>query len=181
MANDTVSSRYAQALLELGQQHDCADEFLEQSTALVGLFEQSADFREVLLNPGINIEERRKTVRAIGEALGLNQMVTNFVMLLLDNDRIRKLPGIAEAYREKLNDARGRVRANVTTAVSLSDDQLGRIRDVLAEVTGREVELETDVEPDIIGGAVARVDGVVYDGSVRSQLHELKDKILQEV
>lgn len=181
MASDTISSRYAEALFELGEEHDCVEQFRDELDGLVEMFDDSDDFREVLLNPGIDIEERRRAIRAVADELDLMEMVANFVMTLLDNDRIRKLRDIAEAYRGRVDEAQGRVRANLTTAIELDDDQRGRLQDVLSEMTGRDVVLETDVDPDLLGGAVTRVDGVVYDGSVRNQLNNLRDQILEQV
>jgi len=181
MASDTISSRYAEALFELGEEHDCVEQFRDELDGLVEMFDDSDDFREVLLNPGIDIEERRRAIRAVADELDLMEMVANFVMTLLDNDRIRKLRDIAEAYRGRVDEEQGRVRANLTTAIELDDDQRGRLQEVLSEMTGRDVVLETDVDPDLLGGAVTRVDGVVYDGSVRNQLNNLRDQILEQV
>lgn len=181
MASDTISSRYAEALFELGEEHDCVEQFRDELDGLVEMFDESDDFREVLLNPGIDIEERRRAIRAVADELDLMEMVANFVMTLLDNDRIRKLRDIAEAYRGRVDEEQGRVRANLTTAIELDDDQRGQLQEVLSEMTGRDVVLETDVDPDLLGGAVTRVDGVVYDGSVRNQLNNLRDQILEQV
>lgn len=181
MASDTISSRYAEALFELGEEHDCVEQFRDELDGLVEMFDESDDFREVLLNPGIDIEERRRAIRAVADELDLMEMVANFVMTLLDNDRIRKLRDIAEAYRGRVDEEQGRVRANLTTAIELDDDQRGQLQEVLSEMTGRDVVLETDVDPELLGGAVTRVDGVVYDGSVRNQLNNLRDQILEQV
>lgn len=181
MAQDAVARRYAEALFELGVEHDKLETFLDQIDGLVETFHNSQVFRHLLLNPGIDQDERREAIRHIGGKLDLDQMLINFLFLLLDNDRVRKLPGIEEAFRHHVDRARNRVRATVTSAVPLEGSEKRALQEVLGEMTGKEIVLSTEVDESLIGGAVARVGSTIYDGSVRNQLEQLKDNILQEV
>ncbi|MFB6262990.1 MAG: ATP synthase F1 subunit delta [Bradymonadaceae bacterium] len=181
MSNEAVAERYAEALYELGDEHGAVDAFRDQITGVAEAFEESGELRSTLLNPGIGVDERREVVRGLAEAWELDQMVLNFLLLLLDNDRVRDLPAIAEAFRDRIDEEEGNVRATITSAVPLDRGQKRAVKEVLGDLTGKNVVLTTEVDESLIGGAVARVGGRVYDGSVRSNLERLKNDILETV
>jgi F-type H+-transporting ATPase subunit delta len=104
--------------------------------------------------------------------------VQRFVLLLLERRRIVLLPSIARAYRDMADAHLGRVRAQITSAEPLAAAALDRVRRSLEQRTGKQVIVETAVDPDLIGGLVARVGDLVLDGSVRTQLSDLRAKLL---
>lgn len=181
MASDAAAKRYADALFEIGVEHDKLDTLHDQLDSVLEAFHQSKDFRNLLLHPSIDVDVRRNTLRKLADDWELDQLVVNFLFVLLDNERIRALPSILEAYRQQLDDKEGNLRATVTTAVELDDDQKSALQEVLSEKFGKNIILTTETDEDLIGGAVARVGGRVYDGSVANQLDQLKDNILEEV
>lgn len=181
MSQDAAADRYAQALFELGVEHDQLEGLLEELTAVREVFEESSVFRHLMLHPGIDRGERREAIRELADQWGLDDMLRNFLFILLDNERVRKLHQIERSYRELVDEHQGNVRATVTSAVELDGGQEEAIRDVLAEATGRDVILETEVDEDLIGGAVTRIGDIEYDGSVRNHLEQLKHRILREV
>ncbi len=178
MAEDAVARRYAEALVELGEEHDKLEVFATQLQGVVRLLDESAEFRHLLLNPGIESGERRAAIRSLGEDIDLDQMMVNFLFILLDNDRVRHVPEILAAFHDRLDDQQNRVRAEITSAVALEGSEKEALRKAIAEMTGKDVEMTTDVDESLIGGAVTRIGGTVYDGSVRTQLEQLKDNIL---
>ena len=89
------------------------------------------------------------------------------------------LPELAEAYRSRLMDHQQIVRATVTTAVALPPDRVSALEQGLATATGRQVQLRVDVDPAILGGAVARIGSTVYDGSITTQLDRLKQRLVE--
>ncbi len=181
MANDkSVAQRYAQALFELGQEHDRLEGFEEEIEAFLDAFESSDMLQHTLLNPGIELEERHRVVREVVEHLDLTEMTRNFLLLLLDNDRVGQLREIVETYRNRVDQSRDRIRAEVTSAVPLNQSQQRALKSALSDRTGKEVVLTTEVDESLIGGAVTRIGSLVFDGSVRNELDRLKDNILQE-
>lgn len=181
MSGHPVAKRYAHALMELGSERDNAEALREQLDALADLFDESKVFRTSMLNPSVQLEERRGTIRAIAEELDLDEIVKNFCLLLLDNDRFRVLPHIAETFGRLVDDRSGNVRATVTSASELDEDQVNRIKKALSDVTGKNVIVERKVDEALLGGVVARVGSRVYDGSVRTQIESLRESILREV
>ena len=181
MASDAAARRYAHALFEIGVEHDKLEALGEQLDTLVDAFEESVAFRHLLLHPGIEAGERRRTIEQLADKWGLDGMMVNFVFLLLDNERIRRIPAIAGYYRELVDEEEGNIRATVTSAIELDGGEERAIKDVLSEKTGKDVILTTKIDEDLIGGAVTRIGGTVFDGSVRNQLDQLKQNILEEV
>ena len=181
MAKTPAAKRYAQALFELGVEHDELEELGDALDEASTLLDDSPELRNVLFNPAVELDERRQVVDAIAEHAKWPKLFRNFLMLLIDNDRIGCLAGIADNYAGRADDHQGRVRARVTTAVELDDDALESLRDRLGELTGKEVLMSTDVDPSLIGGAVARVGSTIYDGSIQNHLQRMREAILQEV
>lgn len=181
MAGQPVARRYAKAMLDIGTEQGSAEELREQLDAMAKLYRDSRPFRNALLNPSVKLEERRRVIKAIGQKLGLNEMLVNFVQLLLDNDRFRVLPDIAEQYSAMVDARSGRVRAQVTSAEPLDPAQQARLKAALGKLTGKDVLLQTEVDQDILGGVVTRIGTTIYDGSLRTQLETLRTSILEEV
>jgi F-type H+-transporting ATPase subunit delta len=181
MAGEPVARRYAQALLEIGVEQDNYEKLRDQLDEMAALYEQSKPFRTALLNPSIGLDERRKVIRAIAEKRDWHQMLINFALLLLDNDRFRIVPTMARTFGRLVDQQSGNVRAQVTSAVALDDTQKRNIKTTLDQITGKNVLLETEVDEALLGGAVTRIGSMVYDGSVRSQIERLRESILAEV
>ncbi len=181
MAGEPVARRYAQAMMDIGVEHNSYEKLRDQLDELAAIYTQSKPFRTALLNPSISLEERHAIVRAIAQKRGWDQMVINFALLLLDNDRFRVMPQIASAFGRMADQRAGNVRARLTSAVALDDAQRAHIKRALGEITGKNVLLEADIDESLLGGAVTRIGSMVYDGSVKSQIERLRDSILAEV
>ena len=121
---------------------------------------------------------RRAAVAAILDRDGsITPAVARLLLLLAERDRIRLLPQILEAYRERLLAHRRIVRAEVVTAVPLPEERRRAVEAGLAAATGLTVAMEVRVDPSIVGGVVARIGSTVYDGSVVRQLARLRERL----
>jgi F-type H+-transporting ATPase subunit delta len=180
MRNRKLALRYARALLEAlpdpGEQ-EAADEFL---TALAGAMGRDARLRDRLLDPAIAREARISALVALVRAHGLPRQVENFLRAVVDHGRTGDLPVIAAEYRGARQRAQGIVSATLVTAGPLGEELTLRARRALERLSGRQVSLQCEVEPGLIGGAVARVGSTVYDGSLRNQLARLRQKMAEE-
>ncbi len=181
MTNSPVARRYARALFELGLDHDVLEELGQALSQAEELLDKSVELHSVLLNPALELDERRGVIEAVADKAGWPKLFRNFLMLLLDRDRLQELRGIAEAFNDKIDDHFGRARARVTSAVELSGAEAKKLEERLEKLTGKEVIMTTEVDESLIGGVVARVESKVYDGSVRNHLQRMREKILKEV
>jgi len=112
--------------------------------------------------------------------MGTGDVCFHFLCLLVDKERIRYLPVIYSIYRKLEDDLAGRMRASVTTAQKLGDDQKEAVRKALEDRFNKQIFLEEIEDPEILGGIVCKVDGMVFDGSVRTQLEILGENIRGE-
>jgi F-type H+-transporting ATPase subunit delta len=169
-----ASRRYAEAIFGLAQQDQSFDAWGADLDALAELLETPLAAR-VLRSPAVTPAQKLQLLRA--EIPTLRPAANNLLALLMHRGRFHLLPEIAAAYRELLNRARGIATARVTTAVPLdatTRDELGRR---LAAYTGQQVQLETSVDPAIMGGVVARIGDTLIDGSVRGRLESLRRRL----
>jgi F-type H+-transporting ATPase subunit delta len=176
-----VSRRYATALVEAAAKEGAervekvADE-IQRTAALLG---GSPDLKNVLLNPVFTPAERAKVLEAVMQKLALSDLVRRFLKLLVDGDRIGELNAIARAVRRMADLRAGIVRAEVTAASALSPDAVASLRRALEKRTGRQVELELSIDPSLLGGVRARIGSTVIDGTLRSQLEQLREGLLR--
>tara|TARA_Y100001968_G_scaffold327791_1_gene373585 strand:- start:2088 stop:2489 length:402 start_codon:yes stop_codon:yes gene_type:complete len=125
--------------------------------------------------------ERAAVMAAVLGKAKVHRITKNFVSLLLDNNRLSALSGIVDAFEKYYDERIGRVRARVCSAAPLDKDTLAELERHLLEVTGKkQVLLETEVDPDLVGGIVTHVGDLVFDGSIRTQLSLLQNKLLSQ-
>lgn len=181
MAGELVARRYAKALLDIGISHNNLQELRGHLEDLGRLVAEVDIFREALLNPSIRLSERRSVMREIADKRGWDPLVRSYGLLLLDNDRVRFAPVISAQFNQMVDAHMGNIRAHVTSAQELNALQKMNIQKALSELTGKKVLLDTTTDPTLIGGAVTRIGGTVYDGSIKSQIARLRQSILAGV
>ena len=104
-------------------------------------------------------------------------MAIHFLLLLLERDRLTYLPSIATRYRRFLNESKGRVEAKVVSPNSLEPVMVDRLREVLHRISHKEIVLQQETDASLIGGVLVEFEGKVYDGSVRTQLEKMKQRV----
>lgn len=168
-----IAEPYAKALMSVAEQNDLADRIGEDVTFLRQALKESSDFANFLANPIVKPEDKKSVLRQVAES-EIHAYTLNILMLLVDRGRILFLDDVCSRYQALLRDRNQAVLARVTTAVELTDDQRRAISDKVKALTNaREVELETQIDPDIIGGAIVRVGSQVLDASLKGQLRRL--------
>jgi F-type H+-transporting ATPase subunit delta len=180
MTNKTAAARYARALLDVAIKEKADLERIEQElTDFAGLLDQQPALEKVLLNPAVPVPRKRAVVVELTTRAKFLPIVAKLLALLGERDRLILIPDLVASYRDRLADYRKIVRAEVTTATPLPPERVQQIQKSLAEVTGRTVSLQARVDPSIVGGLVARVGSVVYDGSVTRQLEKLRERLVE--
>ena len=176
MIEGSLSRRYSKALFELaresGQEESIGDElerFRSTST--------DSPLGAVLSNPGFALDSRKKILLEVAKSLQLSSATEHFLSLLLDRDRLAFVPSIIASYRHLVNQAKGRVDAKVIAAEPLRSKVIERLRDSLHRLSGKDVILQEEGDPELLGGLVVEFQGKIYDGSVRTQLEIMKQRI----
>lgn len=181
MVNVSIARRYARALLDVASEAGRVDAVAEQLTAFARAFAKSPELTDVLLNPAYTRTQRSQVVEGVMKALpgGPDPLLASTLRLLVDRNRLGYLADIARLFGDMADARAGRVRGHVTTAAPLTSDALAGIQKQLQQLTQRNVILETRVDPSLLGGVSAQVGSILYDGSLRTQLEEMRRELKQ--
>ncbi len=171
-------STYAEALFEAARERGELEGVLEDLEEFAGVLDESEELRLFFYGGQIPEREKRRAIDALTHNMTLS--TRNFLKVLSDKGREEILDEVLLRYEELVKEHLGRVEVEVTTAVELSEEEVSRIKERLGRLLeGREVILNTNVAPDILGGAVFRIGGRMVDGSVRGQLSSLREEMLE--
>lgn len=180
MRDRTLAVRYARALYAALPGPDAAERAGEFLSALAAATVDSAELRDVLLNPAVSRSDRKALLRSLADSRGADREVRNFLSVLVDHGRAGALPAIAEAFRALKDEESGVVSATLTTAFALPASIEERARLALERISGKKVRLTCVVDPEVLGGASARIGSTVWDGSLRSQLAAVRRRMAEE-
>ncbi len=173
-----VGDPYAEALMSIAQANGLEDHFGDELKGFLWLLGESKDFEAFLANPLLKPQDKKAIIRQIaGE--GVNPLLVNFLLFLVDRRRIIFLSAIAQKYLELLRKLRNAVLADVTSASELSDEQKNAIAEKVKTMTGAaSVEISTKIDPSLIGGVIVKVGDQVLDASLRGQLRRLSINLM---
>jgi F-type H+-transporting ATPase subunit delta len=159
--------------MSLAQSSNLSEKFGEDIRSLLSLLEGSEDLRQFLGNPLVKPDAKKAVIQQIaGDEM--NPLMHSFLKLLVDKGRIVFLEGIGKQYLARLRELNQTVLAEVTSAVPLSDAQQQTVREkVQAMTSASQVEIETKIDADLIGGVIIKVGSQVIDASLRGQLRRL--------
>ena len=174
MRSTAAARRYARALFALARETGRVPEVRSELDAMAELFDDNPALVRSLFRPLHPAAERRAVLGAVSDRIGASATVRNFYAFLIDQRRLVDFPGIHEEYGHLADAAAGRTRAAVVSAAPLREDQRERLRHALSARTGQEVELSETVDSSLLGGAIATIGGLVFDGSLRTQLSQLR-------
>lgn len=172
-----LARRYARALLDVATQRDAQDGVGSELAVLATLFREDPVLRRTLTDPLVPQKRREEVLTALVEAAQLREETAETLRQMLAHDRMARVPEVEVAYGRLLDERRGIVEVDVETAAPLDDAQREHLRRALERLTGHEVRLEEEVDPDLLGGVVARVGDVVYDASVKGRLRQIREEM----
>lgn len=174
MTRGSIARRYAKALLGIAQELGKVEEFGEQLKSFARVLTENGELFETLRNPAYPTDERKSVVVKVIEAMKLDQMVRNFILLVTDRRRIEYIPAMASSYRDISDNMAGRIRATITTATDLKEDKASRIAATLSKKLGKQIILTGKKDPQLIAGVVAEVGNLRFDTSLRNALKNME-------
>jgi len=175
--SSTVARRYARALFGLAAESATVPAMREELARISALLEAHPELGRALFRPLHPVNERRAVLKSVCQRIGASGTLQNFLLFLVDQRRIVDYAGIRAEFERLADEAAGRMHADVIAASPLDERQVERLRAALSARTGLEIELAVRVDPELIGGAVAAIGGLVFDGSLRTQLSQLRDTL----
>ena len=164
---------YAAALMSLAKSKDLTERFAEDVRGLINIMDESPEFKQFMGNPVMKPEDKKAVLqRMVGDQV--DPYMRNFLMLLIDRGRIIFLEQIGKQYLALLRELNQTVLAEVTSTVELNEDQKNTVRERVKSMTGaREVEIETKIDPSLLGGVIIKIGSQIIDSSLQGQLRRI--------
>ncbi len=170
---------YSRALYELAQETGAEATILEEIRAVCTLFAENPDYVSLLDTPALPKAQR---LALLDEAFSdLSPYHLNFLKILCEKHGIRQYPACAGGYEDLYDQAHGILRATAVTAVAMTDGQCNALTRKLETMTGKTVQLQNAVDPQILGGVTLRFGGVQLDGSLQSRLEDLRQSLKRAI
>ena len=175
----SVTSIYARALADVvfDRKLDAA-KVLQEALALVTLFADSKDLREVWEAPSIPGDQKRHLLDAIASRQGISREVRNFIAVLIDHQRISSLRPIVKQFELELSERMGFAEAEITSARVISQEARHELQSQIEKVVGKKIRADYQMDESLLGGAVVRVGSTIYDGSVKGQLERIREQLV---
>jgi F-type H+-transporting ATPase subunit delta len=177
--NNTIARRYAKALVQLGSEGGLVDRFREELAGIDTLFAGNAELRAVFSNPAFTADQKKEIMQGLVEKSKCSELVGNFLLLLVDKNRVAFLDQIVHTYEKLADEHSGIIRPVIRTAFSLDDSQVASIQVALEKKSGKKVIPQVTVDKGLMGGLVTQIGDTAFDSSVKTQLKRIQD-ILQK-
>jgi F-type H+-transporting ATPase subunit delta len=177
----SLARRYSRALVKIGQETQTMQEIGKELAKFVEIFPREKELQEALTGPVLKRDVKDEIITNICKQLGMSDLMTSFLRLLNEKGRMEYLERIAIAYQDMADQAQAVARAQVTAADALTEEQTEQVRDTLARISGKQVIMELQQDPGIIGGLVIRMEGLLLDGSIKRQLDKIREQMTKEV
>lgn len=178
MSVETVARRYATALADVVAKSGETDSIRHELKTWEQIIAGNGELQSVFSNPSIAHLRKENVLNSLLEKTNPSRTSSNFLRLLLRNNRLTELRQINEKFDSVLEERSGSVAAEVTSARDLPEAEKAELRANIEKLTGKNVNLTFRVDPDLIGGVVTRIGSTVYDSSVKTQLENLKEELV---
>jgi F-type H+-transporting ATPase subunit delta len=174
MISSAILGRYARSLAEIVFEEDIEPKATGDLATYGEIFRAVPDLLEVFHSPAVPREAKDKLLEELMKMHPVNPITSNFLRVLLQHNRIRYFEQIRDSYLKFVNERKGIVSAQVTAADPLSEEELKQLADRLGGITGKTVNVELQTDSNLLGGIVVQVGSTIFDGSIRTQLAEIK-------
>ena len=177
MKNLAIARRYAKALLMIGKEDGQTETYREELNGIAELIQGEKVLEQALTNPLYDAAGRRKVLEAVIEKMNLSKVMSSFLLLVFEKGRVGFIGSINEFYQKLADELKGVARASLVSATELSSAAIDKIRASLSKRTGKDITLEIEQDPTLIGGIVTRIGDLVLDGSIKTQLLNMRESL----
>jgi F-type H+-transporting ATPase subunit delta len=175
-----IARRYAEALADIAVARNQVEQIEQEVGAFSRLMSDNRELSDLFASPVFSRSDKARVLDALIEKMRPGPMTANLFRTLLQHYRLHHIDTIYRQFQRAINVRRGMVEAEVTTASAMGRAEQDALAGRLREMTGKQVQLQFKTDPEIIGGVVTRIDSVVYDGSIRTQLQVVKQRLKRE-
>jgi F-type H+-transporting ATPase subunit delta len=175
--NLAIARRYAKALLMIGKEDGQTETYREELNGIAELIQREKALEQALTNPLYDAAGRRMVLVAVIEKLNLSKIMNSFLLLVFEKGRVGFIGSINDFYQKLADELKGVARASLVSATELSSEAVDKIRASLSKRTGKDIVLEIEQDPSLIGGIVTRIGDLVLDGSIKTQLLNMRESL----
>ena len=179
MISSDLAKRYARAFFDIAVEEGKIEDYGRELAAFASLIVQNKALQEFLANPIFELKSKKNVIEELLGRTRISGRTANFLRLLVDKQRINFLGEVENAYREFMDKSLKKVRVSVKTPYPLTSELEGALKQRVAEMTGKEVEMTVEDDASLIGGLIVRVGDTMYDGCIKTQLGNIR-KLLGE-
>ncbi len=179
MASIATLRDLSEALIESAKQEHKLDKVTSDIEDFFSVLSETPELRNVLWSSTYELAERQSIVGDISLKRGYDSLTSNFLGLVLELDKFKSLLNSEQTFVQKLRKASGKIRAEIVTAQAPTEEDLSKIKAKLTQVMGQDVEVTSQIDPEIIGGIIAKVEDKVFDGSIKTQLERIRGVLSQ--
>ena len=179
MIEESLATGYAQALFEVASKRGGADDIEKDLEGIKEILESNKEFRDILYHPSITKTDKKDIInKTIGHQCS-SKWVRNLLYILIDKRREKILDFLPDVFKGVAGQIRGVVSVKVQTAFPLTGTRRVKLKENIEKLTKKKVELETEVNKEIIGGMIIRIENKIIDGSITNHLKNLKKNLLK--
>lgn len=172
-----IAKRYAKALVELAGEQKTFEKTSEDLKAFVDAMEGQPAVEKLFRSPAVTPKDKKAVIRDIAQRLNLHTTTTRFIEFLAENGRVRHIREVQQAFEDLLAERQNRVAVELTSATAVNNGYLSDLKGRLERITGKNVDIKTQIDPSLIAGARARIGSVIYDGSIKNQLNRMRERM----
>lgn len=173
----TVSRPYAEAMADVALARNEVDSIDNELRSYAEMMKTSRELYDAFASPIVSQPDKLKLLNALIERLNTGTMTANLLRTMLTNYRLHYVAEVYEQFRRKINERKGLIIAEVASAAEVGAAEQAKLGRTIEQMTGKQVEFKFTTDPSLIGGVVTRIGSVVYDGSVRTQLQAIKERL----
>jgi F-type H+-transporting ATPase subunit delta len=177
MSVATVARRYAEAMVDVAIAHNEVESIDNELRVFAETMKASRELHDVFASPIVSHTDKLSLLDALITRLNTGQMTANLLRTMLKHYRLHYVAEVYDQFRRKMNERKGLIVAEVATAAEVGASEQVRLGRTIEQMTGKQVEFKFNTDPSLIGGVVTRIGSVVYDGSVRTQLQAIKERL----
>ena len=181
IGSSNIAKRYARAFFKIAEEEKQFEKYYNELQSFSEIVDGNENLKEFLANPIFDQHDKRDVVDAVLNKIGMTGITANFLRLLADKRRIGIMADIVVCYRELMDSTLKKQSVQVKTAFPLSNELSERLKKGMEGLTGKQIELTIEQDASLLAGVVVRVGDILYDGSIKTQLNNIRNLLGEEI
>ena len=174
-----TKNTYSQALFELASENNLTNDIEEQVISILGLINNSMDFKDLIKDPTNKIEDQLKVINKISDQFKFNELLKKFLGFIITKRRFFYVEKILNDFLNICSNARGEIQAELSAAKELNESEVNNIKNELSKTFGSNIKLNHTYDPSLIGGLIIKVGSIMIDTSIKNKLQQIEKKMIE--